>query len=52
MKILSYFWPMMHVLQGLLSLQEKLDMLLASKGLAPLLTRKAKFIQQHLDPFV
>lgn len=45
--ILCYFWPMHS-----LSLQEKPDMLLASEGLAPLLTREAKFIQQHLHPFL
>ena len=42
----------MCVLQGSLLLQEKPDMLLASKALAPLLTSKAKFIQQHFDPFL
>lgn len=38
--------------QGSLSLQEKPVLLLASKGLAPLLTCEAKPAQQPLDPFL
>ncbi|EOB05134.1 hypothetical protein Anapl_03528 [Anas platyrhynchos] len=50
--IACYFWPMMSTLRSSLPPQEKPDMPLASKGLAPLLSCEAKFIQQHLDPFL
>lgn len=42
----------MSTLRSSLPPQEKPDMPLASKGLAPLLSCEAKFIQQHLDPFL
>lgn len=50
--IACYFWPMMSTLRSSLLPQEKPDVPLASKGLAPLLSCEAKFIQQHLDPFL
>lgn len=50
--IACYFWPMMSTLRSSLPPQEKPDVPLASKGLAPLLSCEAKFIQQHLDPFL